>query len=99
MYAHEEAKSNLCLPKANELLKLAMLSLPPVVADTVEDESGGDSGAINEFESMPLPSTLGMISEVADTGEGDDGGECNADALGELKSEAAKLLLDDVVGL
>ena len=40
VYAHEKAKSNLRLPKANELLKLAMLSLPPVVADTVEDKSG-----------------------------------------------------------
>ena len=70
-----------------------------MVADTVEDESGGESGAIDEFESMPLPSTLGMISEVADTGEGDDGGECDADALDELESEAAKLLIDGVVGL
>jgi len=98
VYAHVEAKSNLRVKRANELIKLAMLSLPPVVADTVENESGGNSGAVDEFELMPLPSATGMNSEVADTGEGDDEGECNVDALDELESEAAKLLLDDVFG-
>ena len=93
VYAHDETKSNLHLPKANELPKLAILSLLPVVADTIEDESSGDSGAVDEFQSMFLPLTPGMNLEVVDTGEGDDGGECNVDALDELESETTKLYL------
>ena len=99
VYAHEEAKSNLRLPRANEPLKLAMIPMPLVVVDAVEDESDGDSGAGYEFTTISLPSALAMNSEVADTGEGDDGGKYDADALDEIESEAGKLHLEDVVGL
>ena len=36
VYAHEEAKSNLRLPRANEPLKLAMIPMLLVVVDAVE---------------------------------------------------------------
>ena len=49
------SRSNLRLPGANELLKLAVIPMPLVVVDTVEDESGGDSGAGDEFATIPLP--------------------------------------------
>ena len=68
-----------------------MLSLSPVivdtvedgsdsnsgaVADTVEDGSDGVSGVVDEFASIPLPSAL-----VGITGEGEDQGEWNVDAV------------------
>ena len=40
-----------------------------------------------------------MNLEVADTGEGDDEGECDVDDLDEIESEDGKLHLEDVVGL
>ena len=89
VYAHKEAKSNLRLPRANELLTLLIVSFPPGDAGTVADESSGNSGAVDEFASIPLPLGSGINSTGADTIEGDDQGGLDVDAVEDVGMEAA----------
>ena len=89
VYAHKEAKSNLRLPRANELLTFLIVSFPPGDAGTVADGSSGNSGTVDEFALIPLPLASRINSTGACTIEGYDQGGLDVDTVEDVGIEAA----------